>query len=232
MATLLQEQDHYRAEVRMFDAHFFRVLLSYATGLIAAFGWLGAQVLERSAQLVQEAAMRTPPVVLPLGQASQHVFSELSDGPFFYLFSGVPAITALMFLFVARDWTSLNEKFNLLKGVSDRIAAIVAGESCPSEALLRLDRGFKNRGQGLRRGVESTLFVFWFAAALTLSVIILLDIHKFADGTARELWFWFAGCFGLLVGIGSLLTALIAFRKRAYQEKPRGAHGNPVEDAS
>jgi hypothetical protein len=220
LKVMLQEQNQYREEVRMFDTHLFRVMLTYVTGVIAAFGWLGSQVLRRSAELADAAAAATPPSNLSLGTAVTRVFSELTQGPFFYLFTGVPIITAIMFLVVARDWASLNEKFNHLKDVSDRIAKIVvvpSAESLPD--VLKLDRGWRMQGRRLRAFVEGALFLFWFVVALTLSLIILLSVVDSASTTPRKIWYFGAGWFGLALGFASIVVAGVAFLKRPYKQQ-------------
>lgn len=219
LKVMLQEQNQYREEVRMFDTHLFRVLLTYVTGVIVAFGWLGSQVLQRSAEMVKAAATTTPQSHLSLGVAVAQVFGELNQGPFFYLFTGVPTITAIMFLMVARDWASLNEKFNHLKNVSNRIATIVAGPSIKNPAdVLMLDRGKSVPGRGTRAFIEAVLFVFWFIVSLALSFIILVSVAGSANTTARKVWYFGAGWLGFALGIIGIIVAGIAFLKRPYKE--------------
>jgi len=220
LKVMLQEQDQYRQEVRMFDTHLFRVLLTYVTGVIVAFGWLGSQVLQRSAELVNAAASATPPSNLNLGTAVAQVFSELNQGPFFYLFTSVPIITAIMFLMVARDWASLNEKFNHLNDVGDRIAKMVEAPSADSPTeVLKLDRGVRMQGRSTRALIEGALFLFWIVLALALSFIILKSVAGSASTTARKVWYFGAGWFGLALGFASIIVAGIAFLKRPYKQQ-------------
>ena len=221
LTVMLQEQNQYREEVRMFDSHLFKVLLTYVTGLIAAFGWLGSQVLERSAHLVDAAAAATPAHQLSMGTAVGQVFAELARGPFFYLFTGVPTITAIMFLVVARDWASLNEKFHYLKDVGDRIAKALAdpGDSAPPDVLM-LDRGASVQGRSIRAMIEGTLFLFWLIVALGLSLIILLSVAGSANSVPRRIWYVGAGWLGLGLGLTSIIVAGITFLKRRYRGKP------------
>lgn len=218
LSVMLQEQSQYREEIRMFDSHLFKVLLTYVTGIIAAFGWLGSQVLERSADLADAAAAAG--AHLSMGAAVAQVFGELAQGPFFYLFTGVPTITAIMFLVVARDWASLNEKFNHLKDVGDRIAGEVAdpaSEELPD--VFMLDRGSKVQGRQTRAMVEAILFLFWFLVALGLSLIILLSVTGSVDNGPRRVWYFGAGWLGLGIGLASIVVAGIAFLRRSYKHK-------------
>jgi hypothetical protein len=217
--AMLQEQMQYREEVRMFDSHLFKVLLTYVTGLIAAFGWLGTQVLRRSADLVDRGLVAGGDSGSGLGKAVTQVFGELTQGSFFYLFTGVPVITAILFLVVARDWASLNEKFNHLRIVSFNVAALLekASDEKPP-TVFKLDRGESVQGRGTRTAVETFLFVFWFGVALLLSGIILGHVQAYADSTVRKLWFFGAGWGGLLLGFTGLAIAARAFFKRDYRE--------------
>jgi len=218
LKIMLQEQNQYREEVRMFDTHLFRVLLTYVTGIIVAFGWLGSQVLQRSVELVNAAASAIPPSNLSLGTAVARVFGELTQGPFFYLFTGVPIITAIMFLFVARDWASLNEKFNHLKDVGGRIARMVAAPYAKNlPDVLKLDRGGSVPGRGTRTFVEGALFVFWFVVSLTLSIIILRSVADFASTAQRKVWYYGVGLSGFVLGFLCIVLAVIAFFKRSYK---------------
>lgn len=224
--VMLQEQTQYREEVRMFDSHLFKVLLTYVTGLIAAFGWLGTQVLRRSADLVDRGLVVGGGSSAGLGKAVTQVFGELTQGPFFYLFTGVPVITAILFLVVARDWASLNEKFNHLKIVSRKIAGVLGdslGEKPPD--VLKLDRGHSVQGRGTRTAVETFLFVFWFGVALLLSGIILSHVRAYANPGVRMVWFFGAGWGGLVLGFTGIAMAARAFFKRSYREEPEPGEG-------
>lgn len=227
LTSLLQEQNQYRQEVRLFDAHFFRVLLTYVTGVIAAFGWLGSQVLARAGALVDRPV---PPGGEPgpqLGEAVSLIFQQLAAGPFFYLFAGFPIITAIMFLMVARDWTSLNEKFNALKAVSHRISLLAGPDTSASgHHMFWLDRGFNIPGRKPRATVEGVLFAFWFLVAMGLSSLILVRIGPYANSRARVTWFVAGGGLGLALGVASVVMALIVFRVRSYREPDTKANGD------
>jgi len=121
---------------------------------------------------------------------------------------------------VARDWTSLNEKFNALKGVSGKLAKIVEPVIPEGDiATFRLDRGFHIPGRTIRATVEGTLFVFWFLMAFGLSLFIFSEVCPYATSTAKLVWLWFGGGVGLILGVASIVIPLILFRKRSYTAK-------------
>lgn len=220
LQVLLQEQSQYREEVRMFDSHFFRVMVTYVTGLVAAFGWLGAQIIERASQRAQTMGW-------PLGKATTEVVGELARGPFFFLFASIPLISMLMFLFVARDWASLHERFNLLGPLSRRIGTIAATPPVRHNEILRLDRGFNSSAKRLRSMVERCLALVWFGAVIAVSLQLLHWLAPLAD-TERRIWWLRAGWLGLGLAVISVLSVLIAFLTRSYKE-PETSSSNPSD---
>lgn len=213
LPALLQEQSQYREEVRMFDAHLFRVILTYVTALVAAFGWLGTQIIEQAKLFLPNTASVLEPDAL--AQATTVVLTGLSKGPFFYFFAALPVISFLMFLYVARDWVSLHERFALLARVSNDVGALLGENSHHDPGVFRFDRGLKVGQSRLRSFIEILLVVIWAAGVLFASITILLRLEKFADGPARRLWWWF-GALGMAMILVMALVALGVFLKRSY----------------
>lgn len=214
---MLQEQSQYREEVRMFDSHGFRTLLTYFTGIIAIFGWLVSRLLDRSSEVVKEALAMNPPKILTLSKVVAQVSHDLLQGPFFYLFTGVPIITGMTFLVLARDWASLNERFDHLKNVGERISSLFAKPPCHNGPIIfTLDQGYSPPGRGRRGVVEGVLFGFCLFVAVSFSIIILLSAGEYIDSLARTLWFWGASLGGLVLGLVFLIVAWNPVRNRPY----------------
>jgi hypothetical protein len=209
--ALLQEQDQYREEVRMFDSHLFRVILSYVTALVAAFGWLGTQIIQRAASFAPSGNGMLEPQAF--GQATSFVLTGLARGPFFYLFASLPVISFLMFLYFARDWASLNERFHLLIQVGDDIAKAV--DAGGNTNLFRLDRGPKTNRGVLRSATEIVLVSVWSLTVLFASVTIVLRLHPYAVGVGKTIWWWF-GCAGMFSTLSIAVVALVVFLTRRY----------------
>ncbi|MFH1219527.1 MAG: hypothetical protein V1694_03630 [Candidatus Eisenbacteria bacterium] len=219
LKVLLQEQQQYRDEIQMFDAHFFRVMVTYVTGLVAAFGWLGSQIILRAGAQVDRAAAAGIKSV-SLSAATRDVIEQLAGGPFFFLFAAIPTISAMMFLFVARDWASLHERFTLLKPLADEIKRQLPSERINRDAALRLDSGMPSPQKNLRAGIEKTAVTLWFGAILITCVIILWKTAAHRDTTLRMFWWAGLGCGGFLVGLLSPLVVLRRYTRRNYQVRP------------
>jgi hypothetical protein len=143
--------------------------------------------------------------------------NELAQGPFFFLFASVPFISMLMFLFVARDWASLNERFHLLGPLSFLIADSVTKSPVDRSAMLRLDRGFRTSGRRLRSLVEILLVGAWFFIVVAISVQILRWLESFASTPKQDAWLT-AGWIGLAVALLSVLVVLVTFLTRSYKD--------------
>lgn len=218
LSLLLQEERQYRAEVKMFDTHMFRVLLTYVTALIAAFGWLASQIIQLAGQMVEQTAARAGATSAPptLASALSDVFEQLARGPFFYLFTAVPLITALMFLFVARDWASLHERFVLLHSLGDRIAQLLGDDS-----VLKLDRGFHSKVSVVRARIEASILVVWLVSVLVISGFILVRTVSYIDVWFRGVW-WCLCLLGEIVGLVGLVLPARLFSTREYRLENRG----------
>ena len=223
--VLLQEQDQYRQEIRMFDSHLFRVMVTYVTGLVAAFGWLGSQVITRSASFKEIVGVPSDSVSVGasgLGSLTSLVLVGLAEGPFFYFFAAIPVITALMFLFVARDWSSLHERFALVKPVSEKLQELVDPNQVSGLEILSLDRGLDGDEKTLRQYVEMSLVVLWALAVTVVSGFIMWRILPYTQGvTGRWIW-WAVGTSIIPLTVVTLLLILGMHRKRAYQSAKLG----------
>lgn len=197
VTVLLHEDEQYREGIQHHESRLISVGLAYVSGVIAAAAWLGGKLLEGES-----------------GATMMQRLEELASGPFFYVFTALPVVTAVWFLIVIRDWASILERIQLLREVRGDIVTILYNTSDGAEdrstrvSLLRHNRGDRGWGGEIRVKVEAILAGYWAFLVMLLCVFVLFlmwnDLTSFSRCVA-----WGVGC----VSVGMCIVGMFIARK-------------------